>query len=195
MAKPQDHTAELLQRIILDDEVSFNELYDIYIDRVFLFAYQLTKSKDIAGDMTQEVFIKLWEMRKEIDTALNFEAFLRTVTRNHVFNYLKKAARESQLQRKIFSGMQLLANTVEEQLLEKQLMQLHNEAVEKLPKQKKIIYILSRNEKLSHDQIAERMNLSRNTVKNHMVEALKFIRGYMSNSLGSTVIILIVPFF
>lgn len=113
---------------------------------------------------------------------MHFGAYLKKITLNHVLNHLKKVAREKTLQNELFNYLSLIRNNAEDSLLEKELLKTYEEAIAQLPPQKKIIYQLSRNEELSHDEIAKKLNISKNTVKNHMVEATKFIRNYVSKN-------------
>ncbi|MNY33106.1 RNA polymerase sigma factor [compost metagenome] len=76
------------------------------------------------------------------------------------------------------------SNRTEDQLLEKELRKIYVDAIDQLPAQKKIIYQLSRTEELSHEEIALKLNISKNTVKNHMVEASKFIREQVRKNGG-----------
>lgn len=170
---------ERIRRFSEGDAAAFGQLYDKYRGKVFSYAYTLSKSRETAEEIVQEVFLKLWQKRTSIDAERNFEAYLRKVTLNHLLNFFKKAARHKALQEQIFRNMEMSRTGPEEELMEKELQRAYREAVEKLPPQKKVIYRLSRQEELTHEQIARALNLSRNTVNNHLVEALKFIRNYI----------------
>lgn len=180
----------LLTKLRNGDELAFAQIYNQYRSKMYTYAYNLCKSSETAEEIVQEVFIRLWQKKAQINTELNFSAYLKKITLNHVLNHLKKVAREKSLQDEIFQYIETIRNTTEDNLLEKELLKTYDEAIENLPPQKKIIYQMSRNEEMSHDQIAEKLNISKNTVKNHMVEATKFIRSYVSKH-GSIVCFLI----
>jgi len=181
-SKTQEY--ELLQQLIEGDAQAFTEIYELYQDKIFAFAYKLTKSKEDANDVVQEIFIKLWQRREQIKIELNFGAYLRKMTQNHVYDLLQKMAKDRSLQEKIKTNIQALQNKTEQDLLGKELQKAYLEAIENLPPQRKKIYQLSRDEDLSYDEIAERLNLSRNTVHNQMVSAIRSIREYISKHPG-----------
>lgn len=191
-ADPSDksYAENLLTKLSQGDQMAFVEIYNKYRSRMYAYASNLCKSEETAEEIVQEVFIRLWQKREQINVELNFDAYIKKITLNHVLNYLKKAAREKTLQQEIFSYIETIRNTTEENILERELVKTYDEAISKLPPQKKIIYQLSRTEEMTHDQIAEKLNISKNTVKNHMVEATRFIRHYVSQH-GSIVCFII----
>lgn len=171
---------ELLIKLRNGDQLAFAQVYNLYRHKMYTYACNLCKSTEIAEEIVQEVFIRIWQKKEQINTELNFAAYVKKITLNHVLNHLKKAARDRVLQEEIFNYIDTIRNTTEDNLLEKELLKTYDEAIELLPPQKKLIYQLSRNEEMTHEQIAEKLNISKNTVKNHMVEASKFVRSYVS---------------
>nr|WP_121270782.1 RNA polymerase sigma-70 factor [Pedobacter schmidteae] len=181
---------ELLTKLRNGDQLAFAQIYNQYRSKMYTYACNLCKSPETAEEIVQEVFIRLWQKKEQINIDLNFNAYIKKITLNHVLNHLKKVAREKSLQEEVLGYIEAIRNATEDNLLEKELVKTYNEAIALLPPQKKIIYQLSRDEDLTHDQIAERLNISKNTVKNHMVEATKFIRIYVSKH-GSMVCFII----
>lgn len=181
---------ELLTKLRNGDQLAFAQIYNQYRSKMYAYASNLCKSPETAEEIVQEVFIRLWQKKEQINTDLNFSAYIKKITLNHVLNHLKKVARERSLQVEVFQYIDAIRNTTEDNLLEKELLKTYDEAIALLPPQKKIIYQMSRNEEMTHDQIAEQLNISKNTVKNHMVEATKFIRSYVGKH-GSIVCFII----
>ncbi|SMC82097.1 RNA polymerase sigma factor [Pedobacter nyackensis] len=181
---------ELLTKVRNGDQLAFAQIYNQYRSKMYAYASNLCKSPETAEEIVQEVFIRLWQKKEQINTDLNFSAYIKKITLNHVLNHLKKVAREKSLQDEVFQYIEAIRNTTEDNLLQKELLKTYNEAIALLPPQKKIIYHMSRNEEMTHDQIAEQLNISKNTVKNHMVEATKFIRSYVGKH-GSIVCFII----
>lgn len=193
MDKPQLDKLEnmdLLMKLRKGDEAAFIKIYNQYRSKIYTYAYQLCKSSDIAEEIVQEVFIKIWQKREQLNLELSFNAYIKKITLNHVLNYLKKAARERALQEQISHTIETSSNRTEDHILEKELRQIYDEAIARLPQQKKIIYQLCRLQELSHDEIALKLNISKNTVKNHMVEASRSIRDYVSKN-GSIICFII----
>ena len=166
----------LLIRLSEGDETAFVKIYNQYRHKTYTYAYQLSKSADTADEIVQEVFIRIWQKRAQINTDLSFNAYLRKITLNHVLNHLKKVARQKSLQEEVFQLIGISNSHTEDQLQEKELRKVYTDAIARLPAQKKLIYQMSRTEELSHEEIAVKLDISKNTVKNHMVEASRFIR-------------------
>jgi len=175
---------DLLIKLREGDELAFVKIYNQYRKKVHTYAYQLSKSTDTAEEIVQEVFIRIWQKRIQINTDLSFNAYIKKITINHVLNHLKKVARDKSLQEEVFQLVEISANRTEDQLLEKELRKIYLDAIALLPAQKKLIYQMSRTEELSHEEIASKLDISKNTVKNHMVEASKFVREYVRKNGG-----------
>ncbi|MEJ2901103.1 RNA polymerase sigma factor [Pedobacter panaciterrae] len=181
---------ELLKKLREGDQLAFAQIYNLYRSKIYLYACNLCKSAETAEEVVQEVFIRIWQKKDQINPELNFDAYIRKITLNHVLNHLKKIARDKVLQEEVLNYMDAIRHSTDDSLLEKELLKTYDEAIALLPAQKKLIYQMSRNEEMTHEQIAERLNISKNTVKNHMVVATKFIRSYVSKH-GSIVCFLI----
>lgn len=182
----------LLQQMIEGDAMAFRKIYEFYRGRIFAFAFSYTKSAHMAEEAVQEMFIRIWEKRELLQTNHNFEAYIKVATRNHVFNMLRKVTLDRTLQQKVYGYMQQLQNTDADALLSKELERLHHLAVQNLPHQQKQVYLLSREEELSYVQIAEKLNISRHTVKRHMAEALKAIRNQVGKHTDTGMVILAI---
>jgi len=182
----------LLLQIISGDTDAFAEIYDLYKDRIFAFAYTLTKSKEIAEEATQEVFVKLWEKRDQINTDFPLTPYIKKITYNYIISFFRKVKLDKQLQQNLYRNMEALRNSNEDEILQKELNNLYRRAIEELPQQKRTAYLLSREQHLSYEEIALQMGLSKNTVRNHMTEAIQFIRNYITNHADLACLILAI---
>jgi RNA polymerase sigma-70 factor (ECF subfamily) len=162
-------------------EELFTSLFYTYKDRLFGYVFATSHSRYTAEEITQEIFLKLWLCRNELYLVENPESYLFTIAKNKTLNYLRKAQYDEKLAAEIKSRMNPLSNNVEEQLSISENNRLLQEAITMLSPQRQLVYRLSRYQGLNHMQIAEEMQLSRNTVKNHLVQALRFIRTYLNN--------------
>lgn len=172
---------QLVQALTKGDPAAFREIYERYQGMVFLFAFRLTKSKDTADDVVQELFAKIWEQRQSIRIEKNFEGYLRTITRNLIMDFFRKAARSRELQAKLIQNMQSLQQTHVEELIERELRRLHQQAIERLSPQRKKVYLLSREEEMSYDEIASHLGISKHTVRNQIASSIKSIREYLAS--------------
>lgn len=171
---------QLLHQIVEGDASAFREIYERYQGKVFLFALRLVKSKAEAEELVQEVFVRIWEKRLSIRIEKNFNAYILTITRNLILDRFKKAARDKSIQQKIYQNMEAFQNASVDQLIQKELERLHQQAVDRLSPKRKIVYLLSREEELSYEEIANKLGISKSTVSNQISESLKSIREFLS---------------
>lgn len=189
--KPNDELG-LLRQLITGDADSFREVYEYYQGKIFLFALRLTKSEAEAKEVVQEVFVKIWERRERINPEKNFSSYILTITKNLILDKLKKAARDKIIQEKIYQNMLALQNTSVDRLIEKEFARLYQQAVDRLTPQRKIVFMLSREEELTYEEIAQKLGISTNTVRNQMSDSLKSIREYLSGHPDIAFILLAV---
>ena len=178
---PSDKEKELLCRIAEGDEAAFGQLFHAYHQRLGAYIYRLTESLPAAQEIVQDVFVKIWMKRGLLPEIQCFDAYLFKAARNHVFNYLRKIARERTQQAMLEASLPAdsPAEAFGEEAEESWLVLL-DEAIAHLPSQQQKVYLLHRQEGLSHAEIASRLQLSVETVKKHMSLALRSIRGYLS---------------
>lgn len=164
----------LITLVAEGDVTAFNTLFRLYWDTIYSVAFSLTKSKVIAEEIVQDVFLKVWLKREALTTVKNFDNYLFIIARNHIYNQLRSKAVQ-------FTEAEVeVSETPEKQLYLKETLHIITEAVKQLPRQQRIIFELSRNEGLDHATIANRLKLSRLTVKTHMNKALHAIRTHLS---------------
>lgn len=171
----------LLRQIADGDEKAFRILFYHYKDRFYSVVLKMSRSGDTAEEIVQEVFIKIWEQRASLIEINNPDAYFFTVIYRRVFDHYKKIALERKLL-KVISEFPTFQNITDETVLANESERLVKEAVTKLPPQQQLIFKLSKHQGMSREQIAEQLHLSPNTVRNHMAEAIKFIRIYLSNA-------------
>lgn len=161
------------------NEKAFEQIVRYYFPHLLPFAVSITKNRAVAEDIVQEAFLRLWQHRHEYAQLYNVRAWLFTVTSNLSLTYIKKMALEGNLLRQLAPDTSSRATEAEERLHYKESGLLLHEAMLRLPPQQQEVYRLSRYEELSIPEIAERLHLSPNTVKNHLVKALQSVRGFI----------------
>ncbi|MGN6531294.1 MAG: RNA polymerase sigma factor [Ginsengibacter sp.] len=159
---------------------AFRELFDKYRNKVFSIAYKFTSTEAAAEDLTQEIFIKIWLNKEKLTAVNHFNSYLNAIVKNHVFNYLRKMAAEQKMKVKLSVVREESHREAADPVCYKELQNLVSEAVSQLPPQQKKVYQFSRHDGLKHEEIAAKMGISRSTVKGHMVEALNYIRKYLT---------------
>lgn len=175
--------------VIKDEE--FRHLFDAYRNRLYGYVLAIAHSKYVAEEITQEIFIKLWLCRDILHQVDNLEGYIFTIARNKTLNHLRKAANNVRLLRELQGLAAPENNNVEERSLVAEYDTLIRDALNQLSPQRRLVFQLSRYQGLNHEEIALELKLSRHTVKNHLVEALRFIRHYLGQHGASTIWILL----
>jgi RNA polymerase sigma-70 factor (ECF subfamily) len=188
-----DH--ELILLIAAGSIEAFRQLFDKYRNKIFSMACKFTGSDDVAEDAVQEVFIKLWLNKEKLLKVDNFNAYLNTVVRNHIFNYLRKIALEQKFLLKLAARKKQKNKDTFDSVSYNELQSLIYKAVSELPVQQKKVYNLSRVDGLKHEEIAEKMGISRHTVKGHLVAALNHIRNFLLANGELAPILILIEFF
>lgn len=158
------------------DPMALKHLYGLHYKTLCYFAANLVQDKLQAEDIVADSYVKLWTLRTNFDTLTNIRAFLYITVRNACFNFLRQAKRMTAAQEEMFyllqnDSVQLQFHEIEASLLDK----IYGE-IESLPKQCRQVFKLFYIERLNTTEIAERMGLSRNTVQNHKLRAMRLLR-------------------
>jgi RNA polymerase sigma-70 factor (family 1) len=165
------------------DREAFQKLYLKYIDRIYSFVLSICKSSELSKDVCHDIFAKIWIKRNDLNSELSFKSFLYFSSRNHVLNIIKRASRENEIHAEIIAHISMDEHhAVEDVLYLKETNQLLKEAIENLPTKRKEVFQLSREEGLSHSEIAQRLGITKGTVNVQMVKALNSIRKYLSEN-------------
>jgi len=167
---------ELIVEMNLDNESALGMLYSRYADRVFDLSFFLLKDTGWSEDVVQEVFFKLWVQRAVVDENSELWPYLYVLAKREALNKLRGLRRSKSAFERLLHHIELYAEETDKMLNRKELSQELESYVSQLPAQQQIVFTLSKLDGLSHQQIAEKLNLSKNTVKNHMAQALKHMR-------------------
>lgn len=172
-------------------EFAFTELFDRYRARIYGVALKFLKCPDLAEEVVQEVFLKVWLRREDLVNILHFEGYLFTMTRNHVFDGIKEIAKETTAKSEFALHVKQV-NDTDYPLIEKQYEELLQEAVVQLPPQQKQIFHLAKTDGLTHQAIADQLHISRLTVKTHMAKALHTLRRNLQHYISTFAILLLI---
>ena len=174
---------KLISRLRNSDVKAFDQLFRNYSRNLYRFAFSLLKNKDDAEGIVQEVFLRVWNKRADIDSNRSFKSWLFTISYNLIIDELRLRLKEKEYLNhleKFFNTQDIITeNEADYNLLKTQI----DEVMEKLPDKRKVIYRLSRVEGLSNKEIAEKLNLSVKTVENQINLALKFLKFSLGKDL------------
>lgn len=184
--------SQLLVRIAAGDEGAFADLFNRYRNKIFSIAYRITTSEQIAEEIVLDVFLKVWLKREQLPGLEFFTAWLFTVTRNQVFTAMKQMAIRRNAEYSVRHDEYLNSADVHTELLDKEYQELLREAIARLSPQQKKVYLLIKEQGLKREEAARELNLSPETVKRHLAEAMQAIRVHCLSraDLYSTLIII-----
>lgn len=167
---------ELLRLLHCGDMQAFDVLYHRYSRTIYANILKFIKDKTVAEDLLQDVFVRIWENRLKIDPEQSFAAFLFTCSRNITFNFRRRLKLELASAIQLAQGAVEGENSIDRMLDSKEAQQWVEQLLDKLPQQRQKIFRLSKLEGKSYQEIAQEMEISVSTVRDHIVKANKFIR-------------------
>ncbi len=169
--------SELVKALSKGEIKAFNDLFQIYGNRIFRFALGYLKSESEAEELVQDVFMKIWEKRSELKENLSFKAYIFTIAFNIIRkHFIKKALTTKYFEQQVIEDADLSTiQNIDFQSTKKAIDHL----VDQLPARRKEVFIRSRIEGCSIKEIAEKLGTSPKTVENQLGEALKFIREHL----------------
>jgi RNA polymerase sigma-70 factor (family 1) len=173
---------EILGKIAQGDRHAFSDLYKHYFPFVRHYIILFEPSRSCLDELTQDVFVRIWEKKSKLAGVNSFKNYLFFVTRNVVFNYIRalkvlkvrQQAGEPESAKEVPAG-----NDPESELLFKQYYHLALEAMDRLPEGRRKVLKMTVDQGLSLDEIATELNISRSGVKKQLYAATAFVREYL----------------
>ncbi|WP_315084237.1 RNA polymerase sigma-70 factor [Bacteroides heparinolyticus] len=162
---------------------AFTEIYHRYHKLLYVMSYRYLMDTEMAKDAVQHVFTRFWEYRTELRVGVSLKNYLVTMTRNHILNVIRNENNAVAKNYEMAQDAPEYEDILVESLEKKELMSLFYKALEMLPPQKRDICLMKVQEELSNQEIADRLQLSINTIKTHYSEALKLLRIYLRKML------------
>jgi len=183
----QDH--ELVSLLKSDNVAAFNAIYERYSKALYLFIYSKLDAAEISKDVLQDLFVSLWEKRQSLVLKESLKSYLYQAARHKIIDIYRKNTTYRKYLQQLIEHFDEQPHSISDQLDTKARTQEMFEAINHLPEKMKEIFMLSRFENLSVEQIASHLNLSQQTVKNQITKALKILR---ANYAQPDMILLIV---
>jgi RNA polymerase sigma-70 factor (ECF subfamily) len=168
-------TDHLILNVAKGDTIAFGRFYDRYFRTVFQFAHYFIKSDFTCQEIVSDVFISLWQNRKELPEIKNLPGYLYTLTRNKALDYIDKASRIPEFTDDLPLGLTMPDNDPEKVLMFEEMEAYINKTIDKLPDRCKLIFLMSREGNLRYKDIAQILSISEKTVQAQIVTALKKI--------------------
>lgn len=173
---------ELLIALHEGDEEAFLKIYDQYWYRVFAIAYKRLKKKEIAEELTQDLFLKLWEKRMHLKLC-KLENYLFVSIKNSVIDHINSGLVANKYIDHYKAFVEINCNTTQNIVAFDDLSEAIEKGLKKLPTKSQQAFRLNRLNNWAPDQIAKHLNLSEKTVGYHLTKSLKFMRSYLREYL------------
>lgn len=158
------------------DVSAFETVYTLFEPRLYAFAVRLTRQREEAEEVVQEVFLKVWERRHQFDPEQNFDGYLFSIAKNIVYNKARRQVYEVAFAKYATTSAAQAVCLTEENMAYQDLEQLLEDTYATLPPVRRQVFVLSRVEGKSNSEIAQVLNTSISNVENHLYKALKMIR-------------------
>ena len=162
-----------------DNRAAFKQLYISYYSRLYAYTLKFVKSSELAEDIVQEVFLKLWEGRHKLTEVNSFRSYLFTICKNTTLSYLSRAAVERDIKNKIIAAAPTHHSDTEHTILYNEFEEVLYQAIEQLPPQRRQIFTLCKLEGKTYEEVANHLGISPGTVNDHIVKATKSIREFL----------------
>ncbi|CAM4430037.1 RNA polymerase sigma-70 factor, ECF subfamily [Pedobacter westerhofensis] len=173
---------------------AFAELYRRHASLVYRFILSFVKSAELADDLRQEVFIKVWENRLVLADVKSFKSYLFSISKNHTLNVLKRASTNATAMAYVLNNYQE-QHTPEDDLVSKEYLAYLNQVISEISPQSRAVFMLCRQQHKSYDEVAEILDISRNAVKKHMVKSMKILREAVKRDLDLPLSIALILLF
>ncbi|MBJ7881859.1 RNA polymerase sigma factor [Gelidibacter salicanalis] len=183
---------DLIHRLNNNDESALASVYKEHWELMYFAVYNLVNNKQISEDIVQDVFVKIWRNRERLDIKVSLKSYLYTSAIYKTYDYFRKNKSAITVDLLENFNERIQTSNPETKLMDKELHEYLETIISELPEKCRIVFNLSRNEDLSHKEIASKLNISPRTVEGHITKALKILRGSLSSISTTSYIIFIL---
>jgi RNA polymerase sigma-70 factor (family 1) len=173
---------ELLLQLLQGSEQAFERVYKIYSARLYCNLLKLVKSESEAQEILQDVFLKVWDNRQNIDIEKSFRSWIFKIAENKVYDFFRKVARDKKKEAQLLAIASSEYAPVEELLLTDENAAILRKAIESLPPQRQQVFRLCKLEGKSYKEVSELLGISVSTISDHIVKATKAIRSHFEDN-------------
>ncbi|QEC42148.1 RNA polymerase sigma factor [Pseudobacter ginsenosidimutans] len=181
---PPYNEKELLLRITNGDEGAFEIVYNFHQGKLYSAAIVLTRSEELAGELVQDVFLKLWLKRGELTQIQSLSNYLFIMLRNEVYDWFTRESRRRKMLKAGIVASQFPIDLSEDFLVKSDTTDLLEKGILRLPPQQQAVFRMVRQQGISREEVAGILKIDPNTVKTHLSRALKSLRAwYMAQNI------------
>jgi RNA polymerase sigma-19 factor, ECF subfamily len=182
----------LLQLVANGDKLAFERLYDHYEGGLEKYVFFITRSQQVTEEIIQDIFVSIWQKKEQLPTLTSFRGYLYTIARNRVISYLRSVKTRYKIVDLDETPPDRSRADTDHLVLYNQYYKMVLDAIALLPERKREIFTLSLEEDLTLDEIAQRLGLSKSTVKQHLYSATNSIREYLQKHGNITTALLVL---
>jgi RNA polymerase sigma-70 factor (family 1) len=155
---------------------AFQELFERYAPRIYSFSFSYLKNAQDSEELVQDVFLKIWEKRDSLDKTKNTKAFIFKVAVNTIYDFIRRKNIESAYQEFAAANFEQQPDSTWHQVIFDEMIVNLDILVKQMPAERQKIFRLSREEGMTNDEIASKLNLSKRTVENQLYRAIAFLK-------------------
>lgn len=174
--KEIDNLEDKLLALAAGSHQAFRQIFDFYRNRVFGYALRYLKTEELAEEIVQEIFLKLWLNREKLHEISNFGGYLRRLSVNRVLDEIRSQHSKRNAVLKSINDWNEEDTSMEKKIYDKDSAAYIDKLLLQIPKQQQLVYRLCHIEGLKQKEVAEKLQLSTSTVKNHLKEAVKNLK-------------------
>jgi len=168
--------SELISKMSVDEREGFSHVYEQYWEDILRYVMRIIPEESEACDIVQESFLALWEVRKDMPKLRSIKAYLYIISRNLAFKHLRLRLDNKEALNSYVDRCSEKFHSIDKLLESKELNSLLEAEISRLPEKMREVFLLSRKQHLTYQQIAEKLNISDKTVKKQIYKALKHLR-------------------
>lgn len=183
----RDEDKILVSKVIQDDKVAFQQLFNKYAERIYYFSMRYVKNREEAEEIAQEVFVRVWLRRFDLKEDLSFSSYIFMIAKNALIDLIRKKQKETDFYKNNPPSIEMYSAPSDDSMEYNELAAIIDRSIDDLPQKRKQIYLLSRDEGLTYKQISEKLNISIKTVETHMRLALQQLKSSVRNNYELTI--------
>ncbi len=168
--------SQLLAAVAASDRRAFTELYSAYLMGLQRYVFLFTRCEELAQELTQQVFISLWERREQLANVTNFRSYLYRAAKNLIFDEIRRQQRQANAYAQVHATTDTSLLPADSALITQQDHELAQALIGQLPTKRREIFLLRTQEELSLDEIAQQLDISKSVVKKQLYAAVGFVK-------------------
>ncbi len=197
----QEPDLKIIKLLKSGNQKVFESIFQKYNGILFVYAKEYVVDTEVANEMVQETFLKLWEVKDTLSDNTTIQSYLYRITRNNCLNYLKHLKVHEKYKKltiarrmEISLNYSALSADSADKIISEELEEKIDFAIKSLPPKCKLIFKMSRQEEKKYKEIAEELNLSVKTIENQILKALKILRKHLEDYITIIIMLLLNNF-